>query len=334
MLSNEDELMIRNLIYAAVCLFLFSGIENVKAQDATDMSDHPLITRYAGSVIDGYEVQEFNEFILPTGPAIKDDKGNRVPSEKLSLEGQITRILYRGPEGRSTLEIFRNYQAALKSAGFEVLFSCSDKECGRLFHWLLYKDKKKIKTTKTSGAAFDQPQDIRYLSARKTAEDGTIIHVSLLVAIDSIWTKNPVTLLEIIESKSMDIGMVSVNAEVMAEDIDATGHISIYGISFDTNSDSLKVQSDSTLEEIGKLLSECPSLKLLVVGHTDNQGGYDYNINLSQRRAAAVVKALTQRFGIDAMRLKPAGVGYLSPVATNDTADGQAQNRRVELVKN
>ena len=326
--------MIRTVIYAALCLFLLSGIENSNAQDAPDTSDHPMITRYAGSVIDGYEVHGFNEYILPTGPAIRDDNGNRVPSEKLSLEGQITRILYRGPEGRSTLEIFRNYRTALESAGFEVLFSCSDKECGYLFHWLLYKDRKMIKTTKTSGSAFDRPEDIRYLSAKKTAEDGAIIHVSLLVAIDSIWTKKPVTLLEVIKIKSMDTAMVSVNAEVMAEGIDATGHIAIYGIYFDTDSDSLKAKSDSTLEEIGKLLTKRPSLKLLVVGHTDSQGGYDYNMSLSQRRAAAVVKALTQRFGVDAMRLKPAGVGYLSPVATNDTADGQAQNRRVELVKN
>jgi len=326
--------MIRNIIYVAVCLFLLSGIENLRAQDGPDTSDHPMITRYTGSVIDGYELHEFNEYILPIGPAIKDDKGNRVPSEKLSLEGQITRILYRGPEERSTLEIYRNYRAALESAGFEVLFSCSDEECGRLFHWLLYKDKKMIKTTKTSGAAFDKPQDIRYLSAKKTTEDGKVIHVSLLVAIDSIWTKKPVTLLEVVESKPMDTGMVSVNAEVMAEGIDATGHIAIYGIYFDTDSDSLKVESDSTLEEIGKLLSERPSLNLLVVGHTDNQGGYDYNIGLSQRRAAAVVKALTQKLGVDVARLKPAGVGYLSPVASNDTADGRAQNRRVELVKN
>lgn len=326
--------MIRTVIYAALCLFLLSGIENSNAQDAPDTSDHPMITRYAGSVIDGYEVHGFNEYILPTGPAIRDDNGNRVPSEKLSLEGRITRILYRGPEGRSTLEIFRNYRTALESAGFEVLFSCSDKECGYLFHWLLYKDRKMIKTTKTSGSAFDRPEDIRYLSAKKTAEDGAIIHVSLLVAIDSIWTKKPVTLLEVIKIKSMDTAMVSVNAEVMAEGIDATGHIAIYGIYFDTDSDSLKAKSDSTLEEIGKLLTKRPSLKLLVVGHTDSQGGYDYNMSLSQRRAAAVVKALTQRFGVDAMRLKPAGVGYLSPVATNDTADGQAQNRRVELVKN
>ena len=57
--------MIRNVIYVAVCLFLLSGIENLRAQDAPDASDHPMITRYTGSIIDGYEVHEFNEYILP-----------------------------------------------------------------------------------------------------------------------------------------------------------------------------------------------------------------------------------------------------------------------------
>ncbi len=323
-----------NIISIAVFLFMSFGATHLWAQDTPDTSDHPMITRYKGSVIDGYEVQKFNEYALPTGPAVKDDEGYRIPSEKLTLEGQITRILYRGPEDRSTLEIFKNYKSALEGAGFDILYTCSDKECGRLFHWLLYHNDKKITNTKTSGSAFDKPQDIRYLAAKKTTEDGSVIHLALLVAIDAIWSKKPVTLLEVIESESMDTDMVSVNAEVMAEGIDATGHIAIYGIYFDTDSDNLKPESDSTLEEISKLLRDRSDLKLLVVGHTDNQGSYDYNINLSERRAQAVVNALTQRFGVESSRLKSAGVGYLSPVTTNDTVEGRTQNRRVELVKN
>ena len=69
------------------------------------------------------------------------------------------------------------------------------------------------------------------------------------------------------------------------------------------------------------------------MGHTDNVGGYAYNMGLSERRAAAVVKELTTKHGIAAARLKPAGIGMLSPVAPNDTEEGRAKNRRVELVK-
>jgi outer membrane protein OmpA-like peptidoglycan-associated protein len=69
------------------------------------------------------------------------------------------------------------------------------------------------------------------------------------------------------------------------------------------------------------------------VGHTDNVGGYDYNVGLSQRRAAAVVKELSGRHGVATARLKPAGAGPIAPVAPNDTEGGRAKNRRVELVK-
>jgi outer membrane protein OmpA-like peptidoglycan-associated protein len=316
--------MILSVLLAASAEVLAQG------QDASGSSDHPMITRYAGSVIDGYEVQPFDEFVLPLGPAVKDAAGNRVPSKKESLEGQITRILYRGPEDRSTLEIIRNYRSAFEGAGFEILYACSEQDCGTLFHWLLYKEKQ-IKNTKTSGQAFDVPKDVRYLAAKKT-KDGAIIHVALLVAVDAMWTKKPVTLLEVIESKVMDTGMVTVDADAMAKGIDATGHMAIYGIYFDTDSARIKEESSSTLQEIGKLLRRRPSLNLLVVGHTDSQGGYDYNTNLSQRRAEAVVKALVDG-GIDQKRLKAAGVGYLSPVASNDQEAGRAKNRRVELVK-
>jgi outer membrane protein OmpA-like peptidoglycan-associated protein len=70
-----------------------------------------------------------------------------------------------------------------------------------------------------------------------------------------------------------------------------------------------------------------------VVGHTDNQGKPDYNLDLSRRRAAAVVRELTLKYGIAADRLSSFGCGFYSPVASNETEDGKAKNRRVELVK-
>jgi OmpA-OmpF porin, OOP family len=69
------------------------------------------------------------------------------------------------------------------------------------------------------------------------------------------------------------------------------------------------------------------------VGHTDKQGAYENNIDLSRRRANAVVKALAASHGVDAKRMRGAGVGTLTPAATNDTEEGRAENRRVEIVK-
>ena len=119
----------------------------------------------------------------------------------------------------------------------------------------------------------------------------------------------------------------------MGKGLDAEGHIAIYGIYFDSGSDKAKPASDEALGEIAKLLKSRPDLGLLVVGHTDNVGKLDFNMDLSRKRAASVVNALTEGHGIDTARLTPAGVGFLAPVASNRGDAGRAMNRRVELVE-
>ncbi len=94
----------------------------------------------------------------------------------------------------------------------------------------------------------------------------------------------------------------------------------------------IKPESKAALDEIAKLLKGEPNLKLHVVGHTDNVGGYEPNLGLSRRRAEAVVGALARNYGISAARLTPNGVAYLAPVAVNTTEEGRAKNRRVELI--
>jgi OmpA-OmpF porin, OOP family len=137
--------------------------------------------------------------------------------------------------------------------------------------------------------------------------------------------------LKIIEKKAMTQEVVA-NAKSLANDISATGHASVYGIHFDFNKATVKPDSEPTLKEITKLLKQNPKLNLYVVGHTDNVGKIDYNMQLSNARAEAVVKALTTRYGVSQRRLDPHGVGPLAPVASNETEEGRALNRRVELV--
>jgi predicted dinucleotide-binding enzyme len=100
----------------------------------------------------------------------------------------------------------------------------------------------------------------------------------------------------------------------------------------DTGKAIVKPESEPTLVQMVKLLQQNASLKVFVVGHTDGTGTLETNVKLSADRAAAVVSALTSR-GIDASRLKAAGAGPWSPVATNRTDEGKAKNRRVELVE-
>jgi OmpA-OmpF porin, OOP family len=138
--------------------------------------------------------------------------------------------------------------------------------------------------------------------------------------------------LTIVEKEAMKQEVVA-NAAAMGNDINATGHVSVYGIYFDTGKSEIKPASDAAIAEIAKLLKDNGALKLEVVGHTDNVGSFDANMKLSKDRADAVVKALTGKYGIAAARLKPHGVASLAPVTSNDTDDGRAKNRRVELVK-
>ncbi|MBA3011914.1 MAG: OmpA family protein [Desulfobacula sp.] len=84
---------------------------------------------------------------------------------------------------------------------------------------------------------------------------------------------------------------------------------------------------------MSQLILQNAEMKLYIVGHTDNEGAFDYNMNLSQKRGYAVMEALLKKHNIDPERLKAYGVGMLSPKATNDTQKGRQMNRRVELVK-
>ena len=138
--------------------------------------------------------------------------------------------------------------------------------------------------------------------------------------------------LTIVEKETMKQEVVA-NAEAMGNDINTTGHVSVYGIYFDTGKSAIKPESDGAISEIAKLLGNDGSLKLYVVGHTDNVGSLDSNMKLSKDRADAVVNALSGKHDIAAVRLKPYGVASLSPITSNDTEDGRAKNRRVELVK-
>jgi outer membrane protein OmpA-like peptidoglycan-associated protein len=109
--------------------------------------------------------------------------------------------------------------------------------------------------------------------------------------------------------------------------------VDVYSIYFSFNSDALRDESTPTLKEIADILTRHPDWRLAVNGHTDGIGTDQYNLDLSKRRAAAVMKALVTRYHIDASRLKFAGFGKSQPKDTNDTLEGRARNRRVELMR-
>lgn len=281
----------------------------VLAQDIPNSQDHPLISRYPGQTIRSYDVKEFDQYNLVLGV-----NKTGAPEKVNKLEGKVTRIYYRNPAGRSTTEIFRNFEEALRGSAAQILFSCAARDCGTPIRWT------PVNGIRDMGGVIHN----RYVAAR-AMKDRAEVFISVFVGGQS-------TAIDVIELKPMETGLVTVDADAMATGIDADGHIAIYAILFDTGQASLKPESRAAIAEIAKLLKSRPVLKLFVVGHTDSTGGFEMNMRLSRDRAAAVTQSLANDHGIAGTRLSPQGVGPLSPVASNATEEGRARNRRVDLV--
>jgi OmpA-OmpF porin, OOP family len=205
---------------------------------------------------------------------------------------------------------------------FEVRYSLQEgaKEASRLQLFRNYQNA----VTKIGGTLLSSDDEGNaYLKAVK--DDKEIwVHVSAYIT--SEW------MLYVVEKQAMTQDIVA-DAAALAGDLKSAGHTAVYGIYFDTGSSVIKPGSDAALGEIARLLKGDATLKLHVVGHTDNVGTMDANLKLSQARAEAVVQALVAKHAIAATRLRASGVGPLAPVASNDAEEGRAKNRRVELVR-
>jgi OmpA-OmpF porin, OOP family len=307
--------LIRKALVACLLMGLCVPLAAAQCQDYQGSKDHPMVSRYPGSCITDYKTTEFEEFALPLGKLDRDD----VPVKSQHLEGKITFIKYETPGGRSELEVFRNYESALKTAGFEILFSCAHPDgCGHGDPTLW----------QGNGREPWEDDNMRVLSAKLSRPEGDV-YVSLLV---SEYGAHYVRLY-VVEVKPMESGLITVNAAALQGGLAKAGHVEVPGIFFDTNKSDVKPESKPALDEVAKMLKATPSMKVWVVGHTDSVGTLDANMKLSEARAAAVARALVADYGIGAARLKGLGVGPLSPVASNKTDEGRAKNRRVELVE-
>ena len=212
------------------------------------------------------------------------------------VEGRRTFVAYHANEGithPSGLQVIRNYVNAAKAVGGGQIYEYED-------------------------------GGTQYSIIRIIKED------------KEVWAEvsganNGMYNVQIVEKQLMKQDVVA-NADALSGSIKETGRVAVYGIYFDTGKADLKPASDPALAEIVKMLKADATLKVYVVGHTDNVGQFASNVKLSQDRAASVVNALVSKHGIAAARLTPFGCGPATPVASNKTDEGKAKNRRVELV--
>jgi outer membrane protein OmpA-like peptidoglycan-associated protein len=334
----------------------------IPTADVDGAIDSPLLKRYEGSFIVSYEKFAYTDFVVPLSPLKRstdenerDQMNNRVyrPDKQAELEGTLTRIVYVLPAERSPLEVLRNFQDVVEQAGGEIVFDCKHEECGgdpgrssaggggdmSLMQFFVYEAQLKDAYSSNGSCALTSDiDDQRFISAKlPQADDDAYATVQTFSLIDDDNCKalngRTIALVHVLEPKAREKKMVVVDAAKMAQSLSTQGSISLYGILFDFDKADIKPESRPALDEIAKLLEADPQLTVIVVGHTDNKGSFDYNIDLSSRRAASVTNELVSAYGISPERLTPAGAGMMAPVASNGTDEGRAKNRRVELVK-
>jgi outer membrane protein OmpA-like peptidoglycan-associated protein len=338
---------ISTLLLAATLGFaaIANANDEIPAKDSIPNAvDSPLLARYSGSRLVGYLQKKYDETSLIAGPYADTPKAPHF-AHLLKLEGKITRLVYVYPRDRSGLEVMRNYKSAVQAAGMTVVYSCDKEACGgtggNSFGDDFY-DMKVSSGVVDFGDGRGDPQgafnygrlEERYLLVSTKRPDGATTYAAIYVCAPTPQSNGGVYL-EIVEPEAMETGKVvaNVTADQMATAISSDGRVALYGLNFDTDKADVRADSKPALDEIAKLLQHDPTLKVYVVGHTDNQGAYPRNLELSQHRAESIVKQLVTSYHIDPARLVPRGVASVAPVATNDTDPGRARNRRVELVK-
>jgi outer membrane protein OmpA-like peptidoglycan-associated protein len=322
----------RALRLAGLCAALVM-LSNAHAQDVPGAPTPPLVSRYQGSRLVAWQSDAFASVVLPS--AYARNGGKWVQSQ--TVEGSRARFVFLAPAGKTALEVQRNYEAALAAAGGTKVLACAASEhCAN--------DAADLKSdyagwlsdgamhTKAP-AAFNavNASGNLYHALYKVDKGGATTWVSVLSVEGA--KEGTGTVLDIVQPKAMEGGKVSLaSASAIAEGLKAEGKMAIYGVNFDTGKSDIRPDSKPQLAELAKILKAQPALKVLIVGHTDNQGDFNANITLSQRRAEAIVAALTHDFGIAAARMHAFGDANAAPVASNETEAGRARNRRVELV--
>lgn len=332
----------------------------IPTKDIPGARDNALAKRYEGSFIVSYDRQAFTDFSVPLSrlepvEGRTDRMNNRVfkPKQAAEVEGARTRLAYLLPTDRSPLEVLRNYMDVVKSAGGEVLYQCKADDCGGeptrsssgggndqslMMYFFADADLKDADFSNGKCALASGINDQRFFAAKIPQNGGdAYVTVQTFQVNDTLYCKafngRTVALVHVVEPKPREQKMVLVKSEEMAQSINTSGRVALYGLLFDTNKAELKPESAPTMEQIAGLINGDPRLAVLIVGHTDNQGAYDYNIDLSKRRAETVVSILAKYYKVDPKRMRAAGVGMVAPAATNDTDDGRSKNRRVEVVK-
>ncbi len=273
-------------------------------------------------------VSPVDSYVMPLGIW---DRGE-MPVQ--NVEGRLVQQAWRiEAPSLTTLQLVRPLREQLLNDRYRLIFECQTEACGGF-------------DFRFGVEALPPPEmrinigDFRFLAAEKTGADGPeylSIFVSRttqagFVQITHVGptTEDALPLATAGSSPLRASGDAS-DADISTQ-LDQIGRSVLADLTFATGSAQLADEGFASLQTLADYLTTYPDRSVALVGHTDSAGTLDANIALSKRRAASVLERLVTDYGVDRRQLEAEGMGYLSPVATNLTADGREANRRVEVI--
>lgn len=253
--------------------------------------------------------------------------GAKVPT--VAMDGDFVLRSWRlDSAGLSSAQIMRSIREQLANARFETLLDCSTLECGG-FDFRFAIDVIRPPHMEVNLA------DYRFLSAQKEGV-GIMVLASRtrgagFLQIAMVGASAATPLIETTEPVARGFANDDVRLN-LADQLDQSGRAVLEGLEFQRGSAQLGPGPFESLAELATLLRAQPTLEVALVGHTDSEGSLAGNIALSKRRAGSVLERLATQHGVSRQQMEAEGMGYLSPLANNLTAEGRETNRRVEVI--
>ncbi|HPO40131.1 MAG TPA: OmpA family protein [Bacteroidales bacterium] len=327
--SNMKKL---KLIFAVIFMMSTTITFAQRTSDIEGGKDYPAISRFTGSVIEFYKETNWGSYKLPL-----NDKNAIDWKNPMTLEGKVIRIQYTTSKENSEEFVLHNYKSAFSKAGYKVLTAIANEELGvgdRPHTW-----RERYYETggyynglnnEKFGLGLNFPNwkpNHSFIVARGKESDKEIYAIVYTV-VDNNYT---LITLDVVEIEAVETGLVSVDD--ISGDLTNKGHIAIYDIHFEVGKSTIMPESQESLKIIADYLNANKDKKYFIVGHTDNTGDFASNMTLSEERAKSVMSELITKYNVGDSQLKSYGVSSLSPVSSNNTEEGRAKNRRVEIVE-
>lgn len=276
------------------------------------------------ATLNAQAVSNPDSYDLPVGPYAD---GN-LPVE--NVEGHVRKQSWRIAQASiTTLQVIRALETQLAAAGYVPVLSCGGQACGG-FDFRFNTD------VMAAPDMYVDLFDFRFLSARGTGGDAVSVFVSKVAGVGYVQiihaTPDGGGAKLTVGSNPTNTAETGGETASVIEVLTGQGHVILKDLDFATGSAALGEGPHASLRVLAEYLLADQNRRIALVGHTDLVGSLADNVKLSKERAGSVLSRLVEEYGVPRRQLDAEGIGYLSPLAPNDTRAGRETNRRVEAV--